>query len=101
MSDKKDKKRGGTVPRSKIADSIRSDKQRAFDLQKAIVLKIRALMLKKELNQTDLSEITGIKQANISRKFSGKTILTLEDVVKFAKVFQVNPYELLKEKAPD
>lgn len=89
------------MPKSKVAEILKSDEQRTKDFQRVISLNVLKLMLEKNLTQYDMERLTGIKQSNMSYKLNGKIAITLGDIVKFAKALKVTPSDLTKEKAPD
>ena len=74
-----------------ISDGIYARKERAMTA-------IRYIRKRLNMTQEQLSERTGISQANMSRYESGERKLTLENAAKIANALGCTVDELLKEQ---
>lgn len=64
----------------------------------AIKDRIKDLRQSSHLSQTELYNITGISQAQISKFEKGLVIPSLESIFALAKAFKVNPIEILRDE---
>ena len=53
------------------------------------------LMDERDLRQTQLAEVLGITQGNVSRLLSGQTPFSVETVRRLAEYFNINPQVFL------
>ena len=63
----------------------------------AIKDRIKDLRQSSHLSQTELYNITGISQAQISKFEKGLVVPSLESIFALAKAFKVNPIEILRD----
>jgi DNA-binding Xre family transcriptional regulator len=90
-------------PRSVIhepnIDTKRKEEQKKEGLEygRAVGLVLGLLRRQRSLNQTQLGEITGICQGNLSRMEVTGTCFTLSNLVTLAKVYETTPSEMLKK----
>jgi len=70
-------------------------KTRPQGLQEWIAEEIRVLLVRRRMTATQLAGMVGWSSSQISRKLGGQSELTVNDVAKVAKVFQVQPADLL------
>lgn len=63
----------------------------------AIKDRIKDLRQSSHLSQTELYNITGISQAQISKFEKGLVVPSLEAIFALAKAFKVNPIEILRD----
>lgn len=91
------------MPRSKIAERIKTPAMLESELHDVVTSNIKHLMLDRGFNQKTLEQLTGIQQGNISKRFNKGLHYSLYDIVVFAKALNVSVIDLLKpkEKAPD
>jgi plasmid maintenance system antidote protein VapI len=57
---------------------------------------INSLMTQQNVNPSGLARATGMSDTHVDGILKGKTGITLKTIVRFAKVFGVEPYELLR-----
>ena len=68
--------------------------------QKEIGKRIKTYRMQKTLGQTELAERLGISQTHMSNIEHGKVGMTVEVLVKLAKIFEVSLDELVLGKKP-
>ena len=49
------------------------------------------------MSETELARLMGLTQSTVSRLLSGKSVLTVEHLYKFAEALQVSVHDLLEE----
>ena len=57
---------------------------------------VLSLMTKQNVNPAGLARATGMSDTHVDGILMGKTGITLKTIVRFAKVFNVEPWELIK-----
>lgn len=67
-------------------------------LIKSIASKIRYLRKKNNLSQVALAELAGVHEKTIISIESGKHSITLDVLEKISKVFNITPYDLLRQE---
>lgn len=62
------------------------------------ILKIKEIMLKKGMNQTEIAKKSKIQKSTVSKILSGKTKKTnIKTIHNIAKALEVDPIEITKE----
>jgi len=68
--------------------------------QAQIGKRLRAFRLRKDLSQVELAKVLGTKQANVSDIERGIRGVTVQQLVKVARVLGITPNEILGETKP-
>ncbi|WP_216322504.1 helix-turn-helix domain-containing protein [Deinococcus aestuarii] len=75
-----------------LRDRITAYEEREYPVRPAPPHRVLAfLMEQRDMTQTELAEVLGITQGNVSRLLSGKTALSVEAVRRLAAHFHVSP----------
>jgi transcriptional regulator with XRE-family HTH domain len=76
------------------AASLQNDRL-VVDGRAAVAGEVRALMGRHRVNQKQLAQALGCSQAAVSRRLSGEIAFDTDDLVRIARLFDIEPSELV------
>ena len=71
-------------------------KVKSEEFIKSVGKQIKQIRTSKGLSLLDLSALSNIEKANLSKMENGKSNLTLKTLLTISEALNVNPYDLLK-----
>ena len=84
------------MPKSRIAERIKTPQDKLEELQKVISKNISIKMAELELNQVSLAILSRISQPYISAKLSGKKTYSLFDLIRLSQALHCDIIDLIK-----
>lgn len=77
----------------------------AVDYSELVGREIKAWLVRRGLNQSDLADELGLVQSGVSNRLRGRTPFTLDQLIRIAGLLEISlaellPHEVLHEKGP-